>query len=321
MSDSIPEEFLERLKEIVESQFLPQVLESFYQLKRPAFRWNSLSSTNKADVLNSLAEDLIQFQSLDWFEDGYLIPTEQREQLVSSRAAELSQIYVQNPSSLLPCLILDPQPGEEVLDLAAAPGGKTLLMASLMKNEGLISAVEPIRPRFFKLQANLKRYGATLTKTYQTDGRSVGRKVPERFDRVLLDTPCSGESRIHSSNPESFQFWSPRKLKEQSRKQYGLIRSAFQSLRPGGKLVYCTCSFAPEENEKIVSEFLEDHANARVLEIEDRFMQSESIKIQPGLREWKGKEFHPQVDRTIRIVPDEVMNGFYIALIGKDESI
>lgn len=93
-------------------------------------------------------------------------------------------------------------------------------------------------------------------------GERLEKKTPERFDRVLLDAPCSGESRIHQDDPASWQHWKLRKIKEQARKQYGLIRSAFAALKPGGTLLYCTCSFAPEENEAVVSDFLTDTPEA-----------------------------------------------------------
>ena len=108
---------------------------------------------------------------------------------------------------------------EEVLDLAAAPGGKTLAIAALMNNTGRIAAVEPIRGRFHRMQANLRRCGVSNVQFYQRDGRSVGRLVPERFDRVLLDAPCSSESRMRWLDQQSFEQWSLRKIRETQRKQ------------------------------------------------------------------------------------------------------
>ena len=111
-------------------------------------------------------------------------------------AATEGAIYIQNPSSYFAVKTLAPVLDEEVLDLAAAPGGKTLAMAARMQNTGRIAAVEPIRGRFHRMQANLRRCGVTNVQFYQRDGRGVGRAVPDRFDRVLLDAPCSSESRM-----------------------------------------------------------------------------------------------------------------------------
>ena len=95
-----------------------------------------------------------------------------------------------------------------------------------------------------------------MLSSISTDGRSIGRKVPERFDRVLLDSPCSSESRIRLDDPSTYQHWSPRKTREMVRKQRGLIRSAYLALKPGGELVYCTCAFSVEENEQVVDYLL-----------------------------------------------------------------
>ena len=312
-AECIPEKFLERVTQVISDKFIAQALRSFQEPKDAAFRVNPLAQIDPAEVVKELSEQLVDLKPVEWFENAFSVGHDSRDKLVNSLAAENSQIYIQNPSSFLPCLVLNPQPGEQVLDLCAAPGGKTLLLAAMMKNEGLVSAVEAVRGRYFKLQANLKRYGCEIARTYLSDGRSVGRKVPERFDRVLIDAPCSGETRIHQLNPESFEFWSERKVKEQSRKQYGLIRSGFEALRPGGKLVYCTCSFAPEENEKVVSDFLIDQPKAELTEIEI----PKGVDFEPGLTQWNEKEMHAEVSKTVRIVPGRLMNGFFIAAIRK----
>jgi 16S rRNA (cytosine1407-C5)-methyltransferase len=110
---------------------------------------------------------------------------------------------------MLAPLALAPRPGETVLDLAAAPGGKTLQLAALMQNSGRLSAVEAVKGRFFRLRANLERGGVTNARTFLMDGRAVGRKCPEMFDRVLLDAPCSSEARFSRLDPRSWAHWSP----------------------------------------------------------------------------------------------------------------
>ena len=161
-------------------------------------------------------------------------------------AASDGQIYIQNPSSYFAVATLAPNPEEEVLDLAAAPGGKTLAMAVRMQNTGRIAAVEPIRGRFHRMQANLRRCGVNNVQYYQRDGRSVGRAVPERFDRVLLDAPCSSESRMRWQDQQSFGHWSLRKVRRRSvSKEPAAFAYAAQ---PGGEYVLHPC-FAPEENE------------------------------------------------------------------------
>ena len=117
------------------------------------------------------------------------VSAEQRDELVTADATSDGGVYPINPSSALAVQVLAPQPDEEILDLAAAPGGKTLLMAAAMGNRGRIAAVEPVKGRFHRLRANVARCGAANVDFYLSDGRGVGRKVPERFDAVLLDAP------------------------------------------------------------------------------------------------------------------------------------
>ncbi len=231
--------------------------------------------------------------------------------LTATAAAENGDIYIQNPSSLLAVRALDPQPHEEVLDLAAAPGGKTAAMAALMENTGRIAAVEPVKARFFRMQANLARCGVNNVDFYQKDGRGVGRLVPQRFARVLLDAPCSSEARMRWYDPSSYVHWSKRKVRETQRKQKRLLQSAYLALQPGGRLVYCMCSFSVAENEWVV-----DH----LLKNSDASLEPVSLTLPPyaaGLTEWQGRRMSPQLSRAVRILPDSVWDGFFLAVLSK----
>jgi 16S rRNA (cytosine1407-C5)-methyltransferase len=243
------------------------------------------------------------------------VSPDQRDAITHSQLATDGAIYVQGLSSIFASLVLDPQPGQWNLDLAAAPGGKASHVAALMENDGKLSVVEPIKKRMYRLADNMKRLGVTISKTYLMDGRKAGQKVPERFDCVLLDAPCSGESRIHGTDPKSYEFWSPRKIKEQSRKQKGLIESAFKCLKPGGTMLYSTCSFAPEENEAIVAHLLDaTDGQAKLLPIEMPFEN-----WQTGLTSFQENQFPNELNQTRRILPNEFFDGFYLAKISKVE--
>jgi 16S rRNA (cytosine1407-C5)-methyltransferase len=258
---------------------------------------------------------------------GFQTAREHRDQLTHSSIVDEGKIYIQNCSSMLAPMVLNPQPDETVLDLAAAPGGKTTQLAQLMNNQGILSAVEAVRKRMFKLQANLKRCGVKNARTYLTDGRTVGRKTPERFDRVLLDAPCSSESRFRTGDPTSWATWSPRKLRETSRKQVGLLKAAVHATKIGGEVLYCTCSFAPEENERTVHQVLKKLGNAiEVLPIDlQRFETVDShssaasvaANSMAGWPRFDGQEFNPQVAHCLRVLPNELLDAFFLARIRK----
>ena len=263
--------------------------------------------------MRELSESGIACQPVSWCPEAFTVAAVQRGALVDSRAAAEGRIYIQNLSSLLPVLLLDPQPGETILDLAAAPGGKTLHLVARMQNQGRVSAVEVIRARYYRLCENLRRGQAQIVRTYLTDGRTVGAKTPERFDRVLLDAPCSSEARFRAGCPDTWRYWSLRKIREQARKQHGLLRSALRALRPGGTLVYCTCSFAPEENELIVDGQLKhDPGRLEVLPVPLPIHH-----VQPGLTEWRGRSLSPELQQARRVLPQPALEAFFLCRLRK----
>lgn len=303
----LPADFVSRLELIFPTKQLDSVLRTFAQPPKTIFRCNNIKNTTE-QLLDLLTKSGIECNPLNGINGAFYVPENQRRALTKSIACMEGRLYIQNPSSMLPPVILSPKPGEEVLDLAAAPGGKTIHMADLMQNNGRIGAVEPVKKRFFRLKENLQRAGATVVKIYLKDGRSVGRQCPERFDRVLLDAPCTGEGLFDINNPKTTAFWSEKKIREMARKQLGLFHSAIQSLKIGGTLVYSTCTFAPEENEGIVDQILKKYGTAiEVIELEIPGPETEQ-----AMRQWRNIQFNEQVTRARRIVPDGLYEGFFI---------
>ncbi len=307
-----PQLFLERLRRIVPPGGYAQVVASFQQPVVTGFRINPLRCGIQA-TLAGLERDGVCPIPVAWCEHAFVVRHEQREALTHSPLVTRGDIYIQGLSSILAALVLDPRPGQHVLDLAAAPGGKATHLAALMNNQGWLSVVEPVRRRMFVLADNLKRAGVTISHTYLMDGRNAGDKVPERFERVMLDAPCSGEARFRFDQPATWQYWSLRKIREQSRKQRGLIRSAFRALKPGGQMLYGTCSFAPEENEAIVDGLLQEFASQACL----LPIHLPLDAWQPGLRGFDDQTWSQDLTLARRILPNEMYNGFFLALIGK----
>ena len=311
---ALPPEFLERLSAIVPPEQLPAVLASFSVAKPTLLRVNTLKTTAPALLENLLAQG-IGLTPAPGLADAWQLQDEgTRRALTETSAFHDGWFYIQSPSSQLAAPLLAPKPGETVLDLAAAPGGKTTHIAALMQNEGRLSAVEAVRDRFFRLRANLEQQGVSIAKTYLMDGREVGRKCPAMFDRILLDAPCSSEARFDANDPGSWSHWSLKKVKECARKQQGLITAALHALKPGGVLLYCTCSFSPEENEQSVQHALKrfrDEIEILPLAI------PESVPHMAGLSAWQGQSFHLALSRAVRVLPDARWDGFFLCLLHK----
>ncbi len=313
--EALPAEFVSRVERLLPFSRLDGWRRSLGAPPAAAFRVNSLKASEE-EAVAELGREGIACQPLDWPLGAWVAPAAQRPALVDSAAALEGRVYVQNPSSMVPVLLLDPRPGEEVLDLAAAPGGKTVQLAATMANRGRIAAVESVKGRFHRLRRNLERCGVTIAETYLADGGGVGRKVPERFDRVLLDAPCTSEGRFRAGDPASFRYWGPKKIRDMARKQKQLAISAVGALKPGGVLVYCTCTLAPEENEAVVDGLLERFGE--VLEVEALDLPEPFTA--PSLREWEGRRSHPAVERCARLAPDETREAFFVARLRKRES-
>jgi NOL1/NOP2/sun family putative RNA methylase len=313
--DAIPEVFRTRLEEILSPERFAACWESFAAAQPTAFRANGLKTSADALSAELLAEDFA-LTPLAWKADAFTVPAAQRRALTECAAYRAGRLYIQNPSSMVPPILLDPQPDEWILDLTAAPGSKTIQLAEMMGNAGKISAVESVRGRFFRLRDNLATHGVENVQTYLKDGTRVWRQCPEQFDRVLLDAPCSSEGQFRADQPKSWAYWSEKKIAEMSRKQRKLCYSAVQCLKPGGVLVYSTCTFAPEENEAIVDRALGQFGEA--LQVEDIALPF--AHAEPGLDQWRGKAFAAQLQRARRIVPRKGMEGFFVCRLRKTES-
>ena len=303
----LPEIFLERLKRILPESCWEPTLQSFRNPRAVVFRFNRIKPPSEFKTTPGL-----KVRTVAWYEDAFVLVQGTIRDLQNTPAYEEGGLYIQELSSMVPVLLLEPQPGEQVLDLTAAPGSKTGQIAALMKNTGRILANDVSRARFFKMKANLEKLGVSNVEYSVAKGENVGRRLREKFDRVLLDAPCSGEGRFHLTDPESFQEWKLSKMKGLVPRQKMLFYSAWQTLKPGGVLVYSTCTFAPEENEGILDWAIEKFPDLEMLPAE--------LAIQnrmDGLTSWGKHAYHPSVAKALRILPADGMEGFFAAKMRK----
>ncbi|MEJ5252218.1 MAG: RsmB/NOP family class I SAM-dependent RNA methyltransferase [Chthonomonadetes bacterium] len=312
---SLPDLFLHRFERLVPPGQYEVCLRTFCESPAVGARINTLLADREA-VYQALHDAGFQPHRIGWCADAFWLPPEQRDALLLSEWVQEGLVYVQNLSSMIPPLVLAPQPGEAVLDLCAAPGGKTLHLAALMHSEGTLVAVEAVRARFFKLRENLQRHGASFVQCVQAEGEWVWKRWQERFDAVLLDAPCSSEGRFRADDPNTFRYWSLKKIADMVRKQKSLIYSAIRCLKPGGRLVYCTCTFAPEENEGIIAHALKKFSGR----VEVAPIPLEVEGMTPALSEWKGRAYPEAVRHARRILPSHNMEGFFVCMLVKKEA-
>jgi 16S rRNA (cytosine1407-C5)-methyltransferase len=307
----LPDEFLGKIRTIYPGTF-PKVCETFLHKKEQTFRVNYLKT-----ALPNLKEDLdregIRYRELHWPKGSFILRSEKKE-FHKSAAYIDGKIYMQNVSSMIPPLLLEPKPGEKILDLCAAPGAKTSEIASLAGREIELVAVEKLEIRYQKLLATLRIQGVDFVKALMADGIEMGRKYPGYFDKVLVDAPCSGEALFYMRDPKSFKPWSQKKVKELSHTQKVLIYSGISALKDGGELVYSTCTFSPEENEEVVDWALRKFEGLRLMPV-DMPLPNKAR----GIAMWDGKVFSKDIGLTMRVLPNEYMEGFYIAKIKKEK--
>ena len=183
-----------------------------------------------------------------------------------SDALAAGLLYVQDPSTAVACEMLDPQPNEHVLDACAAPGGKTSLLAQQMKNRGAILACDRDGERLNTMQQNLDRLGVTIATAAKVDWtRASGNQRKEQFDRILLDVPCSNTGVMRRRVDVRWRL-NPDDFARMQKRQLAIARKVIESLKPGGVLVYSTCSIEPEENEEVVVQLLNEFKDLQLLE-------------------------------------------------------
>ncbi len=305
----LPHDFLERLKKIYPKEF-SAISDSFLTKKTPAFRINYLK-TDLSSLRRDLQSEYIKCKELPFPKGAFLLKSPLRK-LQNTTVYNQGHIYVQNLSSMLPVIYLDPQENDKILDLCAAPGAKTTQIASLAPNAEVV-AVEKVRVRYYKLLSNLKKQGAKSVRAYLLDGAMVKKRFPEQFNKVLVDASCSAEGRFFVHNPKSFQYWKPKKIKEMVSKQKKLLGAAFFALTQGGTIVYSTCTMAPEENEEIIDWFINKFKDC----LEILPLKIPLANTKPGRQRWRNKRFSNYLARAKRVLPAKSMEGFFIAKIKK----
>ncbi len=245
-------------------------------------------------------DEAIQFERVKNIPHAFVVRNRTDRQLLEHDLARSGKIYLQGLTSMLPAFVLSPKPGQTLLDLCAAPGSKTTQIAAMMENRGRIVACEENSVRFEKLKNSVTIQGASVVEARCTDATLLHHEMPELFDAVLADVPCSAEGRIDCTDPRSYRFWSEKNIVAHAKLQRRLIRSAVVCLKTGGTLVYSTCTLAPEENEEMIIWALAEFSQ---------------LKPQPITLPFPGVTH--KATQSVTLLPTKQYEGFFVAKLKK----
>ena len=294
MKEQIPQFFLEMLITQYGEELTREILEGYEKQRNVTLRVNTIK-TNKEKIENKLREAKIEAEDVKWFEDGLIIKNVREDAIKKLDIYENGEIYLQSLSSMLPPIILEPKQGENILDMTAAPGGKTTQIAALTQNKAFRTACEKNKIRAERLKYNLQKQSAGCVNVMQEDARKLSDFFS--FDKILLDAPCSGSGTESVFSAE----FSKELINRISKTQEELLRKALKILKHGGEMVYSTCSILAQENEEILK----------------KVMKSSSAEIVP-ITPLDGIPLLPSTLKgTLCIKPTELYEGFFVAKIKK----
>ena len=272
----------------------------------PVCLWANPLRAGPEELAHLLDDEELSAEPVGWHAGAFRLPADARPGLSWLYRAGLMQI--QEEAALISVRLLDPRPGDRILDLCAAPGNKTAQIAVALGNRGTVIANDPIIGRLAPLHAAIARLGLVNVTTTAQDGRTYP-TAPGSFDRVLVDAPCSGEGTVrkglgsHRPMSDGFRAWL-------TGLQQALLRRAVDLCRPGGRIVYSTCTFAPEENEAVVDAVLRECGDA----VRVAAVPVDGLPVAPGLTGWRSARFSQALGGAIRLWPHRADTGGFFAV-------
>ncbi|MBN2280296.1 MAG: RsmB/NOP family class I SAM-dependent RNA methyltransferase [Candidatus Marinimicrobia bacterium] len=296
------EEYVEKYRSIIDD------FDLFLDYSRkplPKIIWTNLLKTYPEFIVNLLHHAAVNFERIDWWEGAFKVASDFKP---GNTIEYLSgQIHVQEEVSMLPVVAMNPQKGDTILDMCAAPGNKTAGICLKMAEEGLVVANDIKSSRVALLQNNLSRLGFINVVVTQSDGMQI--RDEDIFDKILVDAPCSAEGNIRKSqwsrrNDSHSLSFQPIQIK--------LLNRALKLVKKGGEVIYSTCTYSPDENEVVVNAVLQENIVLQPLDFPDHFCYSK------GLTSWQNTTFHESLQKCGRIWPHQNdTGGFFVAKFKK----
>lgn len=295
----IPSFLKEKLITQYGEEITQKIIKGYMAKRKTTLRVNTLK-TSLHNVIDVLDKNNIKFKRVNWYNDALIIENANESDIQNLDIYKNGEIYLQSLSSMLPPLILNPQEKTDILDMAAAPGGKTTQIATIVNNNASITACELNKIRAERLKYNIEKQGA---KAYVmvTDARRIDSFFS--FDKILLDAPCSGSGTLNLNTGISEKNFSLNLISKSVKAQTALLDKALKILKPGCEMVYSTCSILQEENEEILEKVLSKN-KAKIVPID---FESKDLPSLPT-----------RIMGTLCVAPNELYEGFFIAKIKKN---
>lgn len=296
----IPKFLKEKLIEQYGKNITKDIIDGYSNKRKTTLRVNTIKS-NAEEIKEFLQKQEIIYREVEWNENALIMENANEEKIKTLEIYKEGKIYLQSLSSMIPAIIVSPKEKENILDMAAAPGGKTTQMASLSNNKAMITACEKNKIRAERLKYNIGKQGTTHVNIMVEDARKLNDFF--LFDKILLDAPCSGSGTIDINNNKLSQYYTEELVNRSVKTQKELLMKASKIIKKGGEIIYSTCSILKEENEEIVTDVLKK-SNLEIVPI-----NIEKFGNIPFL--------YTEIEGTIIICPNDLYEGFFVAKLKK----
>lgn len=297
----MPEFLMNLLKEQYGEKIAEEIGKGFLVDRKTTFRVNTIKSSPQK-VKTELDRLGITYQTVAWSKEAFVLEEANEKDLRALEMYKNGEIYLQSLSSMLPAIVLNPNVNTDILDMTAAPGGKTTQLATMTQNQAHITACEMNHIRAERLQYNLQKQGASSVYLMEKDSRKLDDFFA--FDNILLDSPCSGSGTLHGNDSNLEKRFTMKLIEKSTKSQLSLLKKALTILKPGHEMVYSTCSILACENEEIVQKAL-------------RFAKAEIVPIEfPGMEELP--RLPVKLEGTLCVCPNERYEGFFVAKIRRN---
>lgn len=300
-SNNVPKFLVNMLEKQYGREITEQILEGYCANRVVSLRVNTLKSSVE-EVIDEFIKTGIEYKTVSWNAEAFIIDNANEAKIQELNSYKEGKIYLQSLSSMLPPIILNPIPYTDILDMTAAPGGKTTQMAAITKNKAHITACEMNKVRAERLKYNIEKQGATCVYTMTKDARTIDDFFS--FDQILLDAPCSGSGTINSNDENISNVFTEKLISKSTNVQLLLLKKAVKILKPGHEMVYSTCSILSCENEDIISK-VADGKKIEIVPIE--LDEMDKIPMLPT-----------KINGTLCVAPNKLYEGFFVAKLRRN---